>query len=289
MVNDMELLQLKYFQYAAKGENISHAAKKFMVPPSSVSAAIKKLEQELGVKLFDRTSNSLKLNANGKIFLRAIDAADHEIKKAKIEMLNLSQMPFGEIRMLILTNRRIVTDRIAKFKRDYPEVSFIIKHEDYGDYAAYHGFDMIITDRIIHSGQFEQQEFIREEICLGVPKTHPLAGENTVNLKQIKEEPMICMPKGSSLRSCIDRYFKKNEATPDIVIECDDPYYICEYLKMGLGVTFFPVISWNRQIDEKIKLLKINEGVYRCSYLYVNKESPDIAKLFANHLELWNL
>ncbi|MBE7042156.1 MAG: LysR family transcriptional regulator [Ruminococcaceae bacterium] len=282
----MELLQLKYFQCAAKKENISHAAQIFMVPPSSVSASIKKLETELGVTLFDRTANTLKLNANGKIFLRAIDAADKEIKKAKTEMLDLAQMPFGEITLLILTNRRIVTDMISKFKKEYPEVSFSIKHDDYGDYAAYHKYDIVITDREIESVQFECKEFIREEIFLAVPKQSLLSDLEQINLKQLRETALICMPKGSSIRGCMDRYCKQYDVEPNIVIECDDPYYVCEYLKMGLGSAFFPSVSWNKQVDDKIKLLKINEGLYRHSYLYVNKESTNVAKLFANQLEM---
>lgn len=51
----MELLQLKYFKDAAELENFSKAAKKNMVPQPSISYAIKNLEDELGVPLFDTT------------------------------------------------------------------------------------------------------------------------------------------------------------------------------------------------------------------------------------------
>mgnify|MGYP002513475198 CR=1 FL=1 len=75
----MEFLQLKYFQHAARSENFSHTATAFMVPPSSVSVSIKKLESELGVPLFDRTANKLSLNENGKLFLKTADTIFAEI------------------------------------------------------------------------------------------------------------------------------------------------------------------------------------------------------------------
>ena len=57
----MEFLQLRYFYESAKSESIAKTAKSFMVPASSVSAAIKRLEEELGCALFERTANRIRL------------------------------------------------------------------------------------------------------------------------------------------------------------------------------------------------------------------------------------
>ncbi|MBQ4516103.1 MAG: LysR family transcriptional regulator [Clostridia bacterium] len=282
----MEILQLKYFQHAAKSENISHTAHLFMVPPSSVSASIKKLEKELDVRLFDRTSNSLKLNENGRIFLRAIDAAEKEIKKAKIKMLDLSSVPAGEIRLLILTNRGQVTESIAEFKMNYPHVMFSITHEDYIDYENYGKFDIVITDREIDSDLFTIRNFIREEILLAVHKNSALSEKKTIDLNDLKSEKFISMQKGSSIRDYLEKMFKKTNFEPDIAIECDDPYFVRKYLKMGLGVALFPSVSWKEQLDENIKLIRINDGMYRNSHLYINKTSSSICEMFVNTLEL---
>ena len=282
----MEILQLKYFQEAAKSENISHTAKKFMVPPSSVSSSIKKLESELGITLFDRGANCLKLNENGKTFLRAVDKCEEELKKAKIEMFNHMQMPTGEIRLLMLTNRSRVTDAIMKFKSEYPRVTFSISHDDYADYKNYNKFDIIISDRIIDADYFERLDFVSEEIYLAVRKDSALSDLNTVNIKNLRDEKFISMPKGRSIRDCLDNLFKKTEYQPNIAIECDDPHFICKYLEMGLGVTLFPLVSWKEQINENIKLLKINDGLYRHSYMYVNRSCSKIVKLFADKLAI---
>ena len=64
----MELLQLKYFADAAVTQNFSRTAKSFFVPTSAVSQSIKRLESELGVKLFSRQANKITLNENGAAF-----------------------------------------------------------------------------------------------------------------------------------------------------------------------------------------------------------------------------
>ena len=63
----MEILQLRYFYEIAQNENFAKTAEKFMVPASSVSNSVKRLEKELGVQLFDRSANCIRLNEKGRI------------------------------------------------------------------------------------------------------------------------------------------------------------------------------------------------------------------------------
>ena len=68
----VELLQLRYFYESAKTESFAATAQKFMVPASSVSASVKRLETELGTELFHRTSNRIVLNEKGNSFAKAL-------------------------------------------------------------------------------------------------------------------------------------------------------------------------------------------------------------------------
>ena len=73
----MEILQLKYFYESAKNQSFSKTAQKYMVPVSSVSASVKRLEKELRTSLFNRTGNRITLNEKGEQFFlstkRALD------------------------------------------------------------------------------------------------------------------------------------------------------------------------------------------------------------------------
>ena len=118
-------------------------------------------------------------------------------------------------------------------------------------------------------------------------KNRRLSKKSSISTGELKQEKFICMPKGSSLRRCADTYFEQNKLKPDIIIECDDPQYIRYYLKMGLGVTFFPTISWNDQISSDITLLRIDDGLYRDSYIYTNKSSSNVVHLFSQILKTY--
>lgn len=282
----MELLQLKYFSHAAKSENFSHTAQKFLVPTSCISASIKKLENELGVKLFDRTANRIKLNAYGKIWLKAVDASESILKKAKADILDFSKTPSGELKILVLANRQKVSEDISAFKNQYPQIAFTIKHQFTADRSDMHEYDLIISDRQhIPASQFEQKFWLHEEIFLAVHKDNPLANKKEISITELENEKFISMHKGSSLRHCIDTFFEQKNLNLNSIIECDDPAYIRRYLHMGLGVTFFPSISWKDAISDDIRLLTIREGLYRDSYIYINKSASHTAHLFSQMLE----
>ena len=279
----MEILQLKYFMHTAESENISQTARKFIVPPSSVSSSIKKLEIEMGTMLFERGANRLKLSPSGKILYDALKKAEEHFYRAQTEILNLSEKPLGEIKLLILNNRNIVTETISDFKKKYPDVSLNIKHSFSG--INFSDFDVIVSDRIFESSSFRRIDFVNEEVFLAVCKNNPLSKFKSVSIKNLAEEKFILMPKGASIRDFSDKYFKKEGVEPKVVIECDDPAYIRQYVKIGLGVTLFPFVSWNSHIGENISLLRIGEGIFRKSYIYLTEISSYAAKLFSDALQ----
>ncbi len=277
----METLQIKYFMAVARYENISRAAQEFMVPPSSVSVAIKKLEKDWGYLLFERTANRLKLNMNGKLLLRALQTAQAAVEAAQTETQNLSGEVSGELRLLVLNNRSRVTECISHFKADYPDVMFNIRHDGK---LNFRDFDVIITDKNIETEAYTKELFCREEIFLAVSKTHPLAKEKNVSISTFAKEKFICMPRESDLGEYAHTAFLRAGIQPEIVIECDDPQYILSYLKLGLGVCFFPALSWKKQTNENVRLLRIEDGLQRDSYLYVRQNAARVVDLFAHAL-----
>ena len=78
----MELRQLQYFQLASRLKNITQAARRLKVSQPNITVAIKKLEAELGVLLFDRSQKQLTLTPEGAVFLRRIEIALRTIEDA---------------------------------------------------------------------------------------------------------------------------------------------------------------------------------------------------------------
>jgi len=277
-------LQLKYFESAAKTENFSQTAQLYGVPTSTVSASIKKLEYTVGVTLFDRSANKIKLNEFGKILLKAVETSQNAFKKARSEIAEHSDAPLDEIHLLILANRKRVTDVIFNFKKKFPDVSFVIKHTLPDNTSELNTYDVIVAGDTIVSEQFEKEYWFREDVVLAVHKDNPLCKKKSVSAEDIQSQKLICMHKGSSIRNYMDAYFMHRGINANITIECDDPQYLAGYLEMNLGVVVLPVIAMEDFISPDIRLVKIEEGLHRYTCIYTNTNTSGIAKKFSQML-----
>ena len=117
----MDLLQLTYFCHAAETENFAKTARHFGIPAAGVSQSIKRLEKELGVSLFDRSPNGIRLNARGESFYlstkSALSMLEDAKKKARDEEVS------GECRLLVMTCREVVGEAIRRFREKHKELS----------------------------------------------------------------------------------------------------------------------------------------------------------------------
>jgi len=278
----LEFLQLKYFLSAAETENFSHTAARFYVPPSTVSASIKKLEQELGVSLFTRKANRIVLNEKGKVFRECVAGIFQSLDKTCEELRAMDDFSGGSIIMLVRTNRRLINHIISDFKRLYPNISFILDFKEEREAKAY---DLMITDQAIQRSDFECAPLLREEICLAVHHSHPLAAKACVQMEELAEEHFICLSKGTSLRDLTEAICKEALFTPEITIECDDTYYLREYIGMQMGIGLVPSFSWAGQLSDDLRLIPIGSGVFRESIVYRNRHSSAAAAAFFDYLK----
>lgn len=258
----MEFLQLKYFIDAAKTENFSETAKKFFVPPSAVSQSIRRLETELGFKLFDRKANKVSLCAAGKIFYDAVTKAEDIILEARRKIEDSCGEITGEIYIAVLCNRRIVSKAIEIFKKLYPKVSFKLVHV-YKDTEKY---DLIISDRISEYTGYEKTHLVTETLAVAFPKEHPLSQKESISATDIKDEQFIMMSENSNLSRITKEYAAQNGFVPKITIECEDPYYLRNYIEIGLGIGIVPMFSWKGRFSENIICRELC-GVTRTTYI----------------------
>ncbi len=270
----MEILQLKYFCDAAENQNFSKTAKKFGVPPSNISQCIKRLENELGTKLFGRHSNSIFLNEQGKTFYEKISKALALIDEAKAETTGVEAN--DEIKICIIANRRIVMQAIEKFRLQRPSVKFIVSHT----YDKSEDFDIIITDELFEGKNMDKERIISEEISLAMKSDNPLYRKEKIEMLDIKGENFISLNRDSSLFAVTQQFCKSHGFEPNVVIQSDDPFYMRKCVELGLGVAFVPVFSWKGLFSDDVVLKPIagfqrNTCAFRKRSKYLSKSAEE--------------
>lgn len=247
----MELLQLRYFYESAQNENFSRTAAAHMVPPSAVSLSVKRLEKELGVALFTREGNRVRLNSHGRRLRAALEIAFSAIDGAVAALTPAAGELSGEISLLIRCHRDTVTRHIAAFRRQHPQVNFRVSHNFGGDTV---GYDVIIDDDGADYPGMERQALLKEPLRMVAAADSPLCGR-PLSPAVLREQPFISMSRGASLRRQTEQACRRAGFTPHVIIECDDPHYLRQYVRQGFGVALVPEISWREKLDEGLAFL----------------------------------
>ena len=120
----MELLQLRYFYESAVNESFSKTAKNHMVPLTTVSSAIKRLEAELDCRLFVRTSNRVYLSDEGKRFFESVRDMFADLDKG---IAGLKAEPEERpVRILVTDDRYVITNMVVRYRELNPTATFFM-------------------------------------------------------------------------------------------------------------------------------------------------------------------
>ncbi|MBQ8372237.1 MAG: LysR family transcriptional regulator [Clostridia bacterium] len=278
----MELLQLKYFCDAAMTENFSQTAKSFMLPPSAISQSVRRLEEELGVKLFVRRANRVTLSAEGAIFYKGAKGALDALSAARSALRDRDGEITGEVHLFIGCNRRTVLSAIERYRHLYPGVTFMLDH---GTQTNPESYDLIISDRVIAETGMLRRHLVRERLCIAVNESLAPTNSGELSLSDFKDCGFISMHRGSSLYLCTVEACQRHGFEPNIVIESDDPVYVRRYLELGMGVSLVPTFSWRGLFSDGIRLIDVGD-IFRDTYIYSRRQEyvPKCVKLFEDML-----
>lgn len=233
----MELLQIKYFRVIAETENISKAAQRLFIAQPSLSQTLKRLEDELGVPLFDRNGKKITLNKAGRIFLKYCDDIALSIKNAQRELDELKGMETVDVNIEVRSASLLIPDIIKKIRE---KDSHIMPHIYQSGCS---GADLIIySDISEHSGTSEL--LMREPLGIVITESHPLARKSEICRRDLEQCSFISLSPECSLYKIISHFCENASFQPKISTYVDSPALMRELLKMDIGTAFVPKYTW---------------------------------------------
>lgn len=188
----MNIQNLKYFAIVAKLENVSKAAELMHTSQSSISKNIFTLEEELGVKLFDRHGKRLVLNDAGKRFLQSCDRILQEAETVSKDLRHMSGGDDNLIRICAEETDRHLFNFLANFKISYPEVEYSIDSIPDGDELPdINKYDLIIYPDELRFRKFKGEDYYTEKYMFAVRNDNPLAERVSLPVKLMDGLPMV--------------------------------------------------------------------------------------------------
>ncbi|PWF39002.1 LysR family transcriptional regulator [Massilia glaciei] len=293
----IDLKQLKYFLAVAEEKSFSRAAERLHISQPPLSQQIMKLESELGVRLFARTTRTFELTVAGRALM---GEASDMLAKMRMTIDTIRQIDRGEVgrlRVGIVGSAMWgpIPSLLEQFQTRFPRVTWTL-HES-GPNVQYEalrakqidvGFwrePKLDVDELKHHN-LRQELCFRENVCVAVNEQHPLASQEYIELTDIAEEPMLTLALDKSsfprylIQCCIDAGFE-----PMIFQEASEPQTLLAMVGAGLGVTLMPEttsrIGWPGVKFLPIKTRPPSANLFIC---YATLDDAPVVRAFLNIL-----
>ena len=212
----MEMNQIRYFLAVCEHRNFTHAASASNVSQPSLTAAIKKLEDELGGALFIRDRAGCRLTPLGKLISPRLERLQTEASQAKAEAVRhtrLDRVPIS-IGLGETIGLNKISEGVERFRDRVPqaEIELIVApHEDLLSGLREGDFDVVVTADDVSPELYRIDPLYREAYQVVVAKGHPLSQLDAVTLEMLAETAMLdrpnCEMRDTLHSSCADRGF----------------------------------------------------------------------------------
>lgn len=243
--------------------SFSKAAQKLFIAQPSLSLIVKKLEQQIGTPLFDRTTKPIKLTQAGQEYIAAVEQIRHietsfENFIAAQANLEAGSLGIGSNQLL---SSLVLPRYVSRFSQAYPKIKLTLEAASSTtlENAITAGqLDIIIGNHILPSDVFEQKQLCIEHLLLAVPAAYPendrvkeyqisyqdilnrkpfYNTKNTVPLSNFAHTPFLLMSRDNETRKLTNSIFHELGFTPQVLLELDRMVTLYAYTEEGMGAS----------------------------------------------------
>ncbi len=248
----MDLSQLEVFLAVAREGRFSRAAEKLHRTQSAVSQSIRKLEDEIGEPLFDRSSRDGLLTDAGHVL--------QEYAERLLNLRNDAQEALVELRELHKGKLAIAANEftalyllpvLAEFRRLHPMIKVTVQRalgSHIPDDVLRHNSELGVLTYDPQESQLRSVVVYLDELIFVVPPSHPLAGERQVSIRQLGAESFVAHIVSSPYREKVIQTFKRHKTPLHMDIELPTLQAIKRFVAMDNGVALLPEISVENEL-----------------------------------------
>ena len=273
---DLDLKKLKAFQLVARHGSLRVAAARLRITVPAVSFQIKRLEEDLGSSLFERTSGGLVLTDVGERFVDEVDAILKRVEKA---LNNLPSKAAPAQQLSIATSSDVVwffMPRISDFLTRHPHIRL--------HYRIYHSSEIVARmmrgDLDVGIGYFinpppslQKEVVVETGLTLACPPGHPLLRRRPVRLEDIARHRLIVLPHQSATRRMLDQVFAEAGIKPNDFMEAGNCQAAREFAERGIGAAIVYSICMDHPRSTRLRYVDISGLFSMMEFSLVNRKA----------------
>jgi DNA-binding transcriptional LysR family regulator len=261
-MRDVTLRQLRIVAATAKTGKIQGAATLLHVTPPAITLQLKQLEESLGLPVFERSRDGMKLTGAGELLLESAHRIEAELAACAEGLNALRGLTGGSVAIgVVSTAKYFAPAALGAFKREHPNLDlklFVGNREETISGLASLDFDVVIMGRPPEGLAVKSAVLGNHPHVIIARPEHPLAGRRGLTPADLADEPFLMREPGSGTRSLTEMYLSQAGVKPRIAMEISSNETIKQAVMAGLGIALISAHTIGAEMEmERLAILEV--------------------------------
>lgn len=285
---DLNLRDIRAFIAVAQTGSFTRAAARLHLSQPALTVQIRRLEETVGVRLFDRNSRNVALTPTGRELLPLLQKSLHDMEHVLIDARALGDGSSGTVRIACLPTfaASVLPELIQQVKAAVPRAGFHVRDAVAGvveTLVRNEEVDIGLTGGELSDAEIDVLYAGADHLVAVLPAGHALARRKRVSLTDLASVPLVLTAQGTSVRAVVDGAFASGGCTPEIACE---PTYMMTAVAMvraGLGVTILPASAREVRAEPELRVRPIDHDAFLRPIALIKKRGrtlPPVTQTF---------
>lgn len=259
------LQQLRLFEAVAHHGSYTRAAEAIHLTQPAISIQIKRLEEGLGVSLFEQMGKKIYLTAAGKELYATCQDVFERLNAFEGKLDELRGEVAGQLNLAAVTTAKyFLPHYLGAFLRRYPKVLPQLKASNRArivERMEANEDDIYIMATLPESIDIEAHPFLKDELVMFAHPKHPLVGQKNIPLEHLLRERIISREPGSGIRMTFERLLAEKDLKIAPYMELGSGEAIKQAVMSGIGIGILSTFSLKLELETKRLVLLDVEGL----------------------------
>lgn len=272
----MNLRDLKYIVEVAREKNFARASAKVFVSQPALSMQIKKLEETLGVEIFERDKQNFLITPVGAEIIKKAEIILQESEEIKMIAKNSKDPHKGEIRIGAFPTvaSYFLPNFVKNIHKKFPHLKIFLieaKSEELITKLRSGEIDCCLLAMPIKDDNLIGEKIFSEKFLLATPKGHPFSKKSKIQIKELKKQELMLLEDGHCMRDQALEICSMVKAYENQDFKATSLETLRQMVANGTGITLMPEIAVRN--DDKISYVKIFNAPFRTIGMHYRKSS----------------